>query len=99
MAITGHILSEAHMGDKRELKFASHSYWNNDAFPKTDNETAMQKEITYAIGQQEQLGLNVLLCQCDWLGYLWDSQSTYTKHYNMRRGIGTALQTLPVELV
>ena len=31
---------------------------------------AMQKEIAYVIGQQQQLGLNVLLCQCDWLGYL-----------------------------
>ena len=49
MAIPCHILSEAHMGDKRELKFTSHSYWNNDNLPKTDDETAMQKEITYAI--------------------------------------------------
>ena len=55
MAITGHIFSEPHMGDKREFKFASCWKWNNEAFTKTYDETAMQKEIAYAIGQQQQL--------------------------------------------
>ena len=51
MAITGHIFSEApHRGDKRELKFTSCLKWNNEAFTKTYDETAMQKEITYVIG-------------------------------------------------
>ena len=99
MAITGHIFSEPHMGDKREFKFASCWKWNNEAFTKTAHETAMQKEIAYVIGQQQQLGLNVLLCQCDWLGYLWDSQSTCTKHHKMRRGIGAALQAIPTNLI
>ena len=51
MAITGHIFSESpHRGDKREFKFASCLKWNNEAFTKTYDETAMQKEITYVIG-------------------------------------------------
>ena len=50
MAITGHIFSEPHRGDKREFKFASCWKWNNEAFTKTYDETAMQKEITYVIG-------------------------------------------------